>query len=41
MIFHHILLDLVSDFGKGPQKGVKTNILFFLFSARWRLNQIN
>ena len=26
MIFHHILLDLFSDFGKGPKRGLKKTI---------------
>ena len=38
MIFHHILLDLVSDFGKGPKGGLN-KIFFDLFSELSKSSQ--
>ena len=38
MIFHHILLDLVSDFFKGLQKGVLKKLFLDLFSAKGESN---
>ena len=32
MSFHHILSDLVSDFGKGPKRGFKKTSFLNLFS---------
>ena len=37
MIFHHILLDLVSDFLKGSKMGLK-KLVFYLFSAMGESN---
>ena len=31
MIFHHIFSNLVSDFGKGPKRGFKTNFFGLIF----------
>ena len=38
MIFHHILLDLVPNFGKGPKRGLK-KLFLDLFSAKGGPNQ--
>ena len=38
MIFHHILLDLVSDFLKGSNRGFKKKLFVDLFSVKGESN---
>ena len=34
MIFHYILSDLVPNFGKGPKRGFKKNLVWTYFMPR-------